>query len=113
MPYSRTVTIEPNDKYHKVIWSQFPDDEPVSEPEDQGPLDLIAHEREDIDREDLITLSWDTASVPSDPDRAAKIATYFDGVDPHEPTELIRAKLRLLDVEIYANASLAATNEML
>ena len=66
----------------------------------------------DMDRDEMETLSWDMISPASDPDLAAKIATYFDGVDADEPTELIRAKLRLLDVGIYVNAQVAAREEL-
>lgn len=57
-------------------------------------------------------LSWDDFSVSSDPDLVKKMATYFDGVDATEPTELIRAKLRLLDCEVYANVQIAARSEL-
>jgi hypothetical protein len=62
--------------------------------------------------EDGETLSWDVFSVAADPDLVAKIATYFDGMTPDEPTDLLRAKLRLLDCSVYANAQLAATAEL-
>jgi len=65
-----------------------------------------------MDREEMETLSWDILSVASDPDLAAKVATYFDGVDSDEPTDLIRAKLRLLDVDIYVDAQVAAREEL-
>ena len=123
-----TVTIGPNDKYREVICGELPGDEPIPETEaeyqrrsdhaeaaegfqtlvDESPTadDL------DMDREEMETLSWDILSVASDPDLAAKIATYFDGVDSDEPTELIRAKLRLLDVDIYVDAQVAAREEL-
>lgn len=58
------------------------------------------------------TLSWDDISVPKDPDLVAYMATYFDGMWPYEPTDLIRAKLRLLDVEKCANAQIASRAEL-
>ena len=57
-------------------------------------------------------LSWDLFSVSSDPDLVAKMATYFDGMEPDEPTGRLRAKLRLLDCEVYANAQIAAQAEL-
>jgi len=58
-------------------------------------------------------LSWDMFSPASDPDLLAKIATYFDGIEPDEPGDRIAAKLRLLDCEVYANAQIAARQELL
>jgi len=122
-----TVTIEPNDKYREVIRGEIPEDEPFPETEAEHQerehteaaeayQTLIAEaptaDEIGMDREEMETLSWDMLSVASDPDLAAKIATYFDGVDPDEPTDLIRAKLRLLDVEIYTDAQLAAREEI-
>lgn len=128
MPYAETVTIGPNDKYREVICGELPDDKPVPETEaeyqrradhaeaaedfqtlmDESP----SADEVDMDREEMETLSWDMLSVASDPDLAAKIATYFDGVDPDEPTDSIRAKLRLLDVDVYVDAQIAAREEL-
>jgi hypothetical protein len=127
MHYAETVTIEPNDKYREVIWGELPDDEPSPETEEeyrerehadtadafQELIDSAPSPEEiDMDHEEMETLSWDMLSVASDPDLAAKIATYFAGVDSDEPTELIRAKLRLLDVDIYVQAQVAAREEL-
>lgn len=65
----------------------------------------------DLEPED-VPLSWEHFSVASDPDLLAKIATYFEGMDPDEPTGRLRAKCRLLDPEAYANAQLAAREEL-
>lgn len=127
MHYKESVLIGPNDKYREVIWGELPDDEPV--PETEAEFQEREHDEAtenfqtlvdesptaddlDMDREEMETLSWDMLSVASDPDFAAKIATYFDGVDPDEPTDLIRAKLRLLDVDIYVDAQVAAREEL-
>ena len=128
MPHTTTVTIGPNDKYREVICGELPDDEPVPETEEeyQERADhAAAAERFQtvmdesptadefgMDRDEMETLSWDMISPASGPDLAAKIATYFDGVDSDEPTDLIRAKLRLLDVDIYVDAQIAAREEL-
>ncbi|ACM56350.1 hypothetical protein [Halorubrum lacusprofundi] len=127
MPYTEIVMIGPNDKYREVICAELPDDEPAPETEAEyqdrehseaaeNYQELIAEaptpDDIDMDLEEMETLSWDILSVASDPDLAAKVATYFDGVDADEPTELIRAKLRLLDVDIYVDAQVAAREEL-
>ena len=127
MPYRTTVTIEPNDKYREVILGELPDDEPLPETEAEyrerehadaanAYQELIAEaptpDEIDMNRDEMKTLSWEMISPASDPDLAAKIATYFDGVDADEPTDLIRAKLRLVDVDIYVDAQIAAREEL-
>ena len=127
MLHATTVTIEPNDKYREVIRGELPDDEPLPETETEylerehaeaanDYQELIAEaptaDDLDMDRDEMKTLSWEMISPPSDPDLAAKIATYFDGVDPDEPTDLICAKLRLVDVDIYVDAQIAAREEL-
>jgi len=57
---------------------------------------------------DVEAVSWDDIEPSSDPDLLAKIATYFEGMDPVEPTERLRAKCRLLDVQVYLRAQMAA-----
>lgn len=125
MPPTVSVRIEPNEKYRRVI-STYTDPEPAEEPWEEWPeehqeaadgyVEVVdsapSAEELDKDPDDLETLSWDLLSVASDPDLAAKMATYFDGVDSDEPTEKIRAKLRLLHVEDYADVQLAARQEL-
>jgi hypothetical protein len=128
MPHTTTVTIGPNDKYREVICGELPGDEPIPETESeyqeradhaeaaedfQTLMDESPTANEvDMDRDEMETLSWDLISPASDPDLAAKIATYFAGIDSDEPTDRIRAKLRLLDVDIYVNAQVAAREEL-
>lgn len=64
------------------------------------------------DPNEIKTLSWDMVTPADDPDLLAKIATYFDGMDPSEPTDALRAKCRLLDVDVYVNAQIAAKEEL-
>lgn len=128
MPHTESVTIGPNDKYREVVCGELPDDDPVPETEAEY-QERVDHaeaaesfqelmneaptaDEIDMNRDEMETLSWDMISPASDPDLAAKIATYFDGVDPDEPTDLIQAKLRLLDVDIYVNAQVAAREEL-
>lgn len=122
-----TLTIEPNDKYHEVIRGEPEFDEtPETDAECREQADhhdaaeayqqtinntLDAADYVD-DPDDLPTLSWDDISPSSDPDLLAKIATYFDGMEPDEPTDALRAKCRLLNVEVYADAQIAATAEL-
>lgn len=126
MPHATTVTIAPNDKYREVIWGEVTDDEPGSETESESQEREYAEAAEafqalveapttdefDMSREDMKSLSWDLLTVSCDSDLVATMATYFDGVDPDEPTDLIRAKLRLLDVDIYTDAQIAAREEL-
>lgn len=119
------LTIEPNEKYWRVVdpvqheenpavdHESWPDEhkeaasayietvDNTPEPEDYG-----------IEPDGLEPLTWGDFSVSSDPDLVAKMATYFDGMAPDEPTDALRAKLRLLDPEVYANAQIAATGEL-
>lgn len=127
MPYKESVLIGTNDKYREVVCGELPEDEPLPETEAEYQEREHAEAAErfatltaeaptpdeiDMDPDEMETLSWDMLSVASDPDLAAKIATYFDGVDPDDPTDLIRAKLRLLDIDIYVNAQIAAREEL-
>ena len=118
------VTIEPNEKYsvvigepegqaggmyHRSTWEEHEDAaESYQETVDNSPTT----EELDIDESELNPLSWDDFSVSKDPDLVSKMATYFDGMEPDEPTDLLRAKLRLLDCEVYANAQIAAQAEL-
>lgn len=121
------LTIRPNDKYDEVIRGELPGDEiPETEAEyleqsnhaetaeSYQRLMDNAPTAEDIaeDPDELDPLSWDMLSVSSDPDLVAKIATYFEGMDPDESTGRLRAKLRLLDCEVYAKAQTAARAEL-
>lgn len=119
------ITIEPNEKYWRVIdpvehvHGEDTDYEEWSD-EDKEAADAYlntienAPTTEDIgeDPEDLDTLSWDDFSVSSDPDLVSKMATYFTGMYPDEPTDRLRAKLRLVDCDHYANAQVAAQAEL-
>lgn len=122
-----TVTVEPSDKYDEVIHGELPTDEV---PETEEEYHEVAEHAEatdafqelvdsapttedlDVDPDELETLSWEMLSVSSDADLVAKMATYFDGMDPDEPTEKLRGKLRMLDVGVYANAQMAARQEL-
>jgi hypothetical protein len=119
-----TVTVEPNEKYWRVI-------DPVEHVhgEDTGYEDWSDEEKEaadayaetvqgaptadaiGMDEEDLDPLTWDMVSPPNDPDLLARMATYFEGINPPDDSDLIMAKLRLLDVEQMVNAQLAAKAE--
>lgn len=129
MSLSTTVTIEPNDKYREVVLGKLPnaDDVPETEAEYNEVADhadtadafvTLTDEAADVadeyveDPDELPTVSWEDLSVSSDSDLVAKMATYFDGVTPDEPLALIRSKLRLLDVDVYINAQLAARAEL-
>jgi len=57
-------------------------------------------------------LSWDLFSPANDPDLLANIATYFEGMEPSEPTDRLRAKCRLLDCDVYATAQTASRAEL-
>lgn len=117
-----TATIEPNEKYRSVInasWSHIPDgadagwrshDNRKAAREFARAIE-VPHV-EETEHDDLPALSWDMISVSSDPDLCSQMATYFDGIEPGEPTDLIRAKLRLVDVEVYANAQIAAQTDI-
>jgi len=125
------LTIEPNEKYRRVIggyshgaadpeptapdtrYTEWPDEHQAAADEytktiDQSPTP------EDIgeDPAEIETLSWDLISVASGPDLVTKMATYFDGLQPDEPTGRLRAKLRLLPVGVYANTQVAARAEL-
>ena len=121
-----TATVEPNEKYRHVINGEVDGRVPDTEAEyrEQAPapdaadayLETMANAptAEDIeaDHEDIPRLSWSMIDVPSDPDLLSKLATYFDGIDADDPADLIRAKLRLVDVDVYAPAQVAAQAEL-
>jgi len=126
-----TLTIEPNDKYRRVVggYTHSPNDpEPTAPDTDYtewpGEHQAAADEYtrtidqsptpEDIgeDPAEIETLSWDLISVASDPDLVTKMATYFDELAPDESTGRLRAKLRLLPVGVYANTQVAARAEL-
>lgn len=124
-----TIEIEPNEKYRHVVESYHStepigDSVPETEAEyrEQHPAPDAAeayHEKldnahvpDDVEDMDLDPVSWDDIGVSSDPDLVAKMATYFDGMDSDEPTDRLRAKLRLLDCEVYVNAQIAARAEL-
>lgn len=123
------ITIGPNAKYERVIGvmgREHADDVPETGDHEDWPdehkeaaddyIETVenAPEPEDhgTDPDDVKTLTWGTMSPPDDADLVAKIATYFDGMEPDEPTELLRAKCRLLDVDVYAQAQIAARQEL-
>jgi hypothetical protein len=119
------LTIEPNAKYRRVIGGYRGDHEPATDHEEWSDeereaaneyttaMDSAPEPDElDIDEDDIEPLSWEMLSVSSDPDLVTRMATYFDGMDAHERTERLRAKLRLLDVEDYVNVQVAARNEL-
>jgi hypothetical protein len=121
------ITIAPNDKYAKVIRGEAEfDDPPETEAEFKEQSDhheaseaylKTIHNTPDAEEyvdnpDDLPTLSWDMISPASDPDLLSKLATYFDGMDPDEPAEKLRAKCRLLPVGVYTDAQVAAKAEL-
>lgn len=122
MQYS--ATIEPNEKYRAVINGETDFDyEDEADYREQHPapeaadayIEAIDTGYVPDDTEDARDepLSWSHFSVSSDADLVAKMATYFDGVEPDEPTDLIRAKLRLIhEPEVYVNAQIAAQAEI-
>jgi hypothetical protein len=125
------LTIEPNGKYCRVVggYTHSPNDPNPTAPdtdytewpdEHQAAADGYTKTidqpstPEDIgnDPAEMETLSWDLISVASDPDLVTTMATYFDGLEPDESTGRLRAKLRLLDVGVYANTQVAARAEL-
>jgi hypothetical protein len=129
MPRAVTIEIAPNDKYRRVLGTytepdatetdeseidDWPDDHQNAADDYIEFVDEAAVDAEEYvdDVEEIPTVSWDDISPSSDPDIIAKVATYFEGMDPSEPTDLLRAKCRLLDVDIYIDAQLAATAEL-
>lgn len=128
MPVTVDITIAPNEKYREVIHGDLPEDDGVPETEDEyreqanhpeateAYLETIENtpdpEEHGVDPDDLDVLTWKDISPASDPDLLSKIATYFDGMHADEPTERIRAKCRLLDVDIYTDAQIAARAEL-
>ncbi len=132
MSITTTVTLAPNDKYRRVValygHDEGPDaaeDSPADSYEEwpdehrdaaDGYVEVVdnAPEPEDvgIDPNDVDPLTWDDISPSSDPDLLAKIATYFEGMTPDEPRDVLRAKCRLLDVDLYAQAQTAARQEL-
>lgn len=129
MPREIDVTIEPNEKYRYAVdmyqaepgdetLDDLPDHDEVDEETRQaadGYIETVENaptpDNYDVEPEET-PLSWDDFSPASDPDLVAKIATYFDGMDPDEPTDRLRAKCRLLDPEVYVNAQIAARAEL-
>ncbi|MDS0280285.1 hypothetical protein NDI85_21100 [Halomicroarcula sp. S1AR25-4] len=127
MSTTADVTIAPNDKYRRVIGLSFDpemadDVDPIEEwtDEERDAADdfqeLVDNAPEPaefgVDEDEMKTLSWDMISPASDPDLLAKIATYFEGMEPDEPADLLSAKCRLLDVDIYVDAQVAAREEL-
>lgn len=125
------LTLAPNDKYRRVIgdvgaadadetpadqddYEDWPAEHREAANDYQELLDnaWTPSESDDVDESDLDVLSWDDLSPASDPDLLAKIATYFEGMTAAEPSDRLHAKCRLLDVEIYVDAQLAAREEL-
>ncbi len=126
------LTIAPNEKYRRVIGLygheeglDAAEDSPAIDYEDwpdehkdaaDGYIEVVDStpdpEHHGVDPDDIKTLTWDHISPSSDPDLLAKIATYFEGMAPDEPSELLQSKCRLLDVEIYVDAQVAARQEL-
>lgn len=117
------LRIEPTGKYDAVIlgYSEMEgpawDDDHEADDSTAAAAHSYANTMENIqdagdDASEGDTLTWSHLSVASDPDLVAKMATYFDGIYPDEPTERIRSKLRLLDVEVYATVQVAARSEL-
>ena len=125
------ITIEPNNKYRRVVggythgpgdpeptapdtdYSEWPDEHQAAADGYTRTIDQPSTP-EDIgnDPDEMETLSWDLITVADDSDLVAKMATYFDGLAPDEPTGRLRAKLRLLPVGVYANTQVAARAEL-
>lgn len=63
------------------------------------------------DPDDHDPLTWDTVPLIKDEGRLRKLARYFDGIDPEEDPEVIRDRLRTVDVEDYTRA-LILVNEL-
>lgn len=119
------VTIRPSEKYRRVIGGYRLDHEPETDVKEWSDEEREAadhyteamdtaptQEELNVDEDEIEPLSWDDISVSSDPDLIAKMATYFEGMRPSERTERLRAKLRLLNVEDYANVQVAARQEL-
>lgn len=121
------ITIESNDKYRAVIDGDVGGDVPETEAEytekaeyaeaAEAYIEVVSDtdshvDEAGIDGERLPTLAWDMLSVSKDPDLVAKMATYFGGMTPDEPTDVLRSKLRLLPVETYATVQVAARAEL-
>lgn len=118
------LEIAPNEKYRAVIHGDV-DGDVADEDEYRAahPAPDVADEYIEMidaaptaevfgkDPADLDVLTWADISPARDPDLLSTIATYFDGIDPAEPADRIRAKCRLLGVETYTNAQLAAKSE--
>ena len=127
------LQIAPNDKYRRVIglygheegldaaedstadsYEEWPDEHRDAA---DGYVEVIDNapepEHAGIDPNDIDPLTWADITPSSDPDLLAKIATYFTGMVADEPKDLLRAKCRLLDVDLYAQAQTAAREELL
>lgn len=125
MPKTVDLTIEPNAKYDRVVGGYSADidrQEPHHEwPEEHqeaadGYVEAIEDAPTEVadiaDLEARDALRWEDIAPASDPDLIAKVATYFHGMEPDEPTERLRSKCRLLNVETYCNAQFAARQEL-
>jgi len=125
------LTIEPNEKYRRVVggYIHSPDDPDPTAPdtdysewpaEHQAAADAYTRTvdqsptPEDIgtDPDEMETLSWDLIAVADDPALVTQMATYVDGLDPWESTGRLLATLRLLPVGVYANIQVAARAEL-
>jgi hypothetical protein len=120
-----TIELEPNEKYYRVVDPVRTPDNDATDYEDwdeetQAAADAYVEKMStaptaedfDDDPDEYDPLTWDDISPSSDPDLLAKIATYFDGMGADEPTDRLRAKCRLLDVEVYVDAQIAARAEL-
>ena len=126
MPPTVNICIEPNEKYREVIWGEPVDGHPLDEDEyydaadyheaAESYCDVISNaptaEEYGEDPDHLPTLTWSDIAVSSDPDLVTRMATYFTGMNSSESTERLRAKLRLLDVDVYVEAQIAARAEL-
>ena len=125
MPTTVELTIEPNDKYDRVVggysadvnrqesYHEWPAEHQEAADGYVEAIESAPTEVADIAApEELDALRWEDIAPASDPDLIAKVATYFEGMEPDEPTERLRSKCRLLDVETYANAQFAARQEL-
>ena len=119
-----TVTIETSEKYRYVVAGERPPDSQTIPTSGNTPYDSArlgfeqasepsATEDDKHDHDGAYeVLSWNHISVPKDPNLLGMMTTYFDGVEPTDPADLIRAKLRLCAVEHVTNAQIAAKAEM-
>lgn len=126
------LNVSPNDKYRFVVGGELTgldtDDTDAEALDDRAYLDLPHADAayayiEAVESPthapttqppltERTELSWDHLTVCEDPRLVEAMATYFHGIDPSDDTAKNRAKLRLLDVEVYANAQIAARAEL-